>query len=412
MNTAGLLAPGTLGFVLLFPLYFIYHWLSLGGAIPRFLGGFVNEASLLVVLMLMATIAVSCLRPRSNVAAVTPADIVFAVFICFFATVVAAHAGLGSTPTVVRSHAASIGQLAAAYLVFRLFPYRSRGAWRLVAACFIVLSTLVLEAAYRDLLGLLLSGSDDSAAATYQGLARGYLMVAILALTGLRHALPRWLGYLLTLFVLFLIGARSEVAGAVILFTAFEIASSRAPWRVSLRVAVAIAFTSVAVWLNLDVLDEIFPENRLLFLLAQGTDDGSVSERQVLQGYAWSTIQAHPLMGDFGHYESLGGAGAYAHNLLSAWVDLGVVGLILIIAAFWVSVAGIIATATDTSDSAKQHRALCVALMALTVFLFAFAKNFTDPSLGVAVGSSAALYGDWSRRRRSRAVASAGGRFR
>jgi hypothetical protein len=400
---------GGMAFLILFPGYFVYHWLALGGVIPRVLGGFVNEASALVLLGLGTQFTIQLLGPHPKRPSWVGSDAAFLLFLCYFAAVVLLNAGLGNAPGVVRNHTASILQLAAVYFVFRTFPYRERTIWAIVMACFVGLSALVVEAASRDLIGLLRSGLNDDSAATHQGLARSYLGVAAIALMGIAGAPWRWLGYGLTLFVLFLIGARSEIAGAGVLFGTFEIARSRRPWRAAVLFVLTTAIAALLLWLNLEELDEAFPENRLIFLFLHGADDASVSDRQWMQERAWSAVVDSPVLGDFGHYEALEGAGAYAHNLLSVWVDLGVAGVLLMAAIVWSCVVDISALRPSPGQQLWTQRALCFGLLALALFLLAFAKNFTDPALGVAVGACAALR---SRQRQAEAAppaAAAGG---
>lgn len=392
MNNGSTPPMAGLAFLLLFPGYFVYHWLALDGAIPRSLGGYINEASILILLGFGAQFVLRLLRPQPHRSAWIASDAVFLVFLCYFAVVVLANAGLDRAPGVVRNHTASILQMAAVYLVFRSFPYGKRATWGVVLACFVGLSALVAEAASRDLVGLLQAGVHDDSAATYQGLARSYLVVGVIALSGLTRSVWRWPGYGLTLFILFLIGARSEIAGAIALFGTFEIALSRRPWRSTVALAIASSFLVLLVWLNLEWLDEAFPENRLIFLLVHGADDISVTDRQWMQEQAWAAVVSHPVLGDFGHYEALEGAGAYAHNLLSVWVDLGIVGVLLMAAIIGSCVLDLTAIARSTDPPITRQRALCLGLLAFALLLLAFAKNFTDPALGAAVGACAAMH--------------------
>jgi hypothetical protein len=68
-------------------------------------------------------------------------------------------------------------------------------------------------------------------------------------------------------------------------------------------------------------------DNRILELLdlSQST---SANKRHHLTVYAMQTIAAHPILGDYASYKP----GYYSHNVLSAWVDLGLFGFVYLLA--------------------------------------------------------------------------------
>lgn len=385
-----------IGFLLLFPAYFAYHWAALGNSLPLFAGGFVNEMSAFILLCVLVDtawhrLAGLRLRPQVN-----DVDLTFALFIAHFVLVVAVHTVAGTAPAVAHQHVATIVQLCAAYWVLRTFPYDDAGAGRLLKICFLVLSSLVLVSAYDDALSLLLASSDQAKAATYQGLARAYLLVAVLAVATIQRRTLRWLLATVSVFVLFLIGARSEVLAALISFVSFEVALSRGPialmaaWIGALAAGVAIMIA------NLDALQSYFPDNRLLYLLSVGLDDGSVSERLEYQALAWRVLQEFPIFGDYAHYAASGGPGAYAHNITSVWVDLGLFGLATYVA---VIVAALAACLRPRPRLARQdprlrrRQALCVAFLLQTVFFVAAAKSLNDICIATLAGVAGAYAG-------------------
>jgi O-antigen ligase len=206
------------------------------------------------------------------------------------------------------------------------------------------------------------------------------------------------------LFVLFLIGARSEIVGAVILFGVLEIVASRRPMHVALLVVVSIVLSAIVVLGELDTLFQFFPDNRFLALLLEGSGDASSAERALFQELAWRAVLDSPILGDYGHYEREVSAGAYAHNWLSAWVDLGLVGLLLFIVlhvmAAW-SAMFVYRTAAASSDVTRMlQSAMGIGLLTMVTVFNLMSKSFADTGLATATALLAALLAAHPVRRR------------
>ena len=391
-----------LPFLALFPGFFAYHWAALNGWTPLVLGGYVNEVSALVCVGFVLAWSISLLVGRRLAVHWTAVDTCFALFMAWFAATVLLHVLIASTPGVTKSHIASWVQLLACYLAVRhvsLELVRTPLLW--MAGLF---SVALLWAAQTDLLGLLLRGSDESSAATYQGLARAVLITAAFGLAGQRLRLIRWSGYMITLFVLFMVGARSEIVGAAILFGVLEVAASRRPMVTAMVVAASTALRAIVLFGALDTLSDFFPGSRFFALLMEGSGDASVVERASYQELAWQAVLESPMLGNYGHYEHVASSGAYAHNWLSAWVDLGLMGLLLFTAlhliAAW-SAALVYRSAAASGDSArKRQAALGIGLLAMVTVFNLVAKSFADPGLATATALLAALVGAYPFRRK------------
>jgi O-Antigen ligase len=398
-----------LPFLALFPGYFAYHWGALNGWTPLVLGGYVNEVSALVCVGFVLAWSISLLVGRRVTMQWTVVDTCFALFMVWFAANVLVNIMLVSAPGVTKSHTASCVQWLACYLAVRhvsLEFVRTTLLWMVG-----VFSIAVLWAAQTDLLALLLRGSDESKAATYQGLARALLITAAFGLGGQKSRLVRWSGYVVTLFVLFLVGARSEIAGAVILFCVLEVVASRRPMLAAMVVAASIALGALVVLGALDQLSEIFPDNRFLALLLEGSGDASAVERALYQELAWRAVLESPMLGDYGHYERAASVGAYAHNWLSAWVDLGLIGLLLFailhLVAAWAAVLVYRSAAASCDAATKRQVALGIGLLAMVTVFNLAAKNFADLGLATTTGLLAALVGAHRFRLRRTAPSSA-----
>lgn len=383
----------SLPFFALFPGYFAYNWAALNGWIGLVLGGYANEVSALVCVGFILALSISLIVGREISVRLNIVDACFALFMAWFGVTILFHLMIASAPGVTKNHVASWVQIMACYLAVRTLQFdivRMPLLWVTV-----IFTIAVLWAAQTDLLGLLLRGSNDSSAATYQGLARALLITSTFSLFGQRLLWVRWLGYLATLFILFLVGARSEIAGAAILFGVIEIGASRRPMRSALLATVGAAVAAILLLMAVDALAELFPDNRFIALLLEGSNDASAVERSIYAAMAWRAIQESPVLGDYGHYEYVASAGAYAHNWLSVWVDLGLVGLFLFV------LLHLIAARTATlnyrlailsgDSSRKRQAAFGVGLLTMVIIFNLLAKNFTDPGLATAGAFLAAM---------------------
>ena len=85
----------------------------------------------------------------------------------------------------------------------------------------------------------------------------------------------------------------------------------------------ATVLLTVFLKLHIDQLITSIPDNRILELLDL-SHSTSANKRHHLTMHAVQTIKAHPFLGDYASYAP----GYYSHNILSAWVDLGLFGFI------------------------------------------------------------------------------------
>ena len=377
-----------LPFVFIFPGFFAYHWIALNSWISLFLGGYVNEISAVVCLIyVLVRLAGLFLGERVRLQW-TLLEFCFALFMLWFAGVVFFHAVLMTSPSVTKNYIASCLQIVAFFLATRYVPLpQIRNILLVLTGIF---SIAVLWAAQTQDLILLLATSEQAGVATYQDLARAYLITAAFGLVFVRNRIFRWLGFFVVISVLFLIGARSEIVGAVIFFAVFETVNSENPVRVIFWAALFNILGIFIFFISFDALVDIFPDNRLLLLFVEGANDGSVKERFVNQDLAWIAISKNTFFGDYGHYEIESSAGAYAHNWLSVWVDLGAIGLLLFAIVFVVAIFTMVRFSRlvkfEKNRDLKKIFALGSGFMIVAIVFALFAKHFADPLLAIAIG--------------------------
>lgn len=390
-----------LPFLALFPGNFAYQWAAKNGWIPLFVGGYVNEVSLVVCAGVLVAKSLSSFLKNGQAVVWSSVDTYFALFMVWFAAVVLLNLALDHAQGTTKNLTGAWVQMLGCYLAMRLVPLDSLRKPLLWMA--FLFSAVVLWAAQSDQLATVFLSSENSNEATYQGLARAFLVTAAFGLCGIRRILIRLSGYIIALLVLFLIGARSEIFGALVLFTTYEVLVSYKPMRATILIVAVGSILGVVIGAELDNLTALFPDNRLLLLLVFGRDDGSYLERAVFNEWAWNAVQERPFRGNYGHYEKMASAGSYAHNWVSAWVDLGLIGVVLYLAVPTVAVFSVWRfrrTAVVTANLILQRNA-CIAIgfLAMVIVFGLAAKTFADPGLATAAGFVAALSTNFRRQR-------------
>jgi hypothetical protein len=371
-------------FLLLLPGFFLYHTAIARGLIPAFLGGLSGTVGAALAPILLA------LYLWTN-------PLISRVGLLFWVI-------MGLTGVVTVGH----------FLVGRFADDSEVFLWASVAAAlsitlFVIGNKLPLES--QTFLNLCLAGlalmvatsflfSEDSAfytvrtsglaeaedVSTHQGFAHSIAVVSIVLIAGYS---PNWLVQLAILSAalagVFLSGARTELIllliSSVLMFVSQGIARRQFINRVilsSLLIATAFfAFIS---------LEEV-ASNRMLGLLDLG-EDQSVRMRSVLNAEAWETIKANPFFGDYMVYAQgvAGGVGSYAHNLLSAWVNLGLVGFLLYCTTLGAMLVVVVRGATIDCGGDRSWWRLSTLMAVYVVVGMIFSKVYVWPMFGFACG--------------------------
>lgn len=310
---------GAAAFVCVFPGFWLYHAFVALGFIPPVLRGY----SVAIAAMVFPLLALGYARHASGGRA-SLMDAVFFTVVGAWLLFTASQFLAGATPAIVQSHLGSIPQWLSLYLIARLLDVDDP-AFRLVCRISLALMTVVvltnLSAGSFALESNTVPIEERVSVATYQDFALIYLTTALFCAIQLRATVARaWL-YSLAIAVLFMIGARTEFAAVLVAVVILE-------WCLARRRAAIVVLTllfALIVGLVLQVLIEVSPENRVVELITRPSDDSSVQERLFMLESALRTIENNPLSGNFASYPP----GEYAHNVLSAWVDLGLAGLLV-----------------------------------------------------------------------------------
>lgn len=368
-------AVAIFAFFLLFPGFFFYHTLLGLGVMGAFVGGFFAPASLLVVLPL---IYMYLMRIRRDPNRLTKLDIAFGIFLAYFFTVVAANAALGSKMLHVAHHILGILFLLNVFLIYKAIDFSGREFRRIGLLSLMAMSAIVFSFSIDGVfyLGALGMAKDANSLATYQGFSRSYLFTFVPIIAYTRSPWLRMLLYCIGAPTLFFNTARSEFIALLFLIPIIEFYHSRN----KLIVAFVFAVLLITTKAYLDDIIALLPHNRILELLdlSQST---SANKRHHLTVYAIQTINEHPFIGDFGSYTP----GLYAHNVLSAWVDLGFVGVAYLMAM--ITIPALVMFIREYFSSRNYFQFLLpFSLASITILLLLTSHFFTDMLIGATLG--------------------------
>lgn len=363
-------------FFLLFPGFFYYHTLLGTGTTGAFLGGYFSPISIAYMLPLAF---VYYRRLRLDPRRLSAIDMHYGLFNAYFLAVIVVNAAAGANRAIVVNHVVCILFMVNTFIMFSFIDFEHRQFRLMALASVAAMSAIAFSFSVNGVfyLGGLGIARDAESLATYQGFARSYLMT-FLPLVAYTRSLPlRLLLYAVGAATLFVNTARSEFAALLFAIPIIEFYFSRHKL-IFLGLAVTIG---MSIYLHLDDIIAALPESRILELvdLSHST---SANKRHHLTVYARQTIAAHPLLGDYASYAP----GYYSHNVLSAWVDLGLFGFVYVLAITIVPAIPMFIK-EYFAGRRRPEFILGFSLACCTALLLISSHYFTDMLIGATLGA-------------------------
>jgi hypothetical protein len=365
-----------LAFLLLFPGFFFYHFLLGTGKIRAFLGGYFAPVSLVFALPLVFLYIRQIKRDPKRL---LQSELYFGVFLAFFFIVVAVNAANGANQAIVTGHVLMIMYMVNTLITFKLIDFAQPEFRYPAMLCLLGMSAIIIVysvgGVFRmDVLGL---AEDPASLSTYQGFARSYL-VTFLCVIAFTRSLPlRALLYVTGAVSLFLNTARSEFVALLFAIPIIEFYFARR----KLLFIVVLASLAALVSMNFDLLLDQVPNTRILELLDLSHSTSAIA-RHRLTNLAMQTISSYPILGDYASYAP----GYYSHNILSAWVDLGIFGFVYLLAILILPATSMFITGYFSKHDCGDF-VLGFALACVTMLLLAKSHYFTDMLIGATLGT-------------------------
>lgn len=375
-----------IGTFLLYPGFFFYHFLVATGGVPPFLGGFYGVVTGLMLPVLILFFVYGVYRKHIRI---NRLDVVFfllclycLLWACIYKVFGSDYQGGGDI--FVHSISGVFIWMVNYILFRRVESIQRRGLLLLLLSGFWMLGVAwgnevaggYIARNFADL-------SVQDVIASYQGFARSAVVLLFILMAWVAK---RWLMvvYYMGLVLLFLLSARSEFVGFFVV--GFVIVTMRLGVRKYLLLASPVFIFGFFVLL--DAAYDFGRSSRILGLMDLQADT-SLANRMEMNSRALSSILEHPFIGDYGAYIVGGGIGDYAHNMLSAWVDFGLIGFIafsyLLLSAIHISTGAVRRNAFDDKALIGFSFALFGLILAI------FAKSMFFPLFAAGWGASAGL---------------------
>jgi hypothetical protein len=364
-----------LAFLLLFPGFFFYHSALGLGYMGAFAGGYFTPAALALALPLLFAYAHQLRRSGGP----APGELAFFGFLLYMGAIWVVQVAAGANGTITRSHLLFLLDAVVVFIIFRLLDVRAVSLQRAALASLLLMSAIVFTFAQDGVfyLGNLGLARDPESVATYQGFSRSYLFVYLVVSVRLQSRSARLALYLLAGATLYVNGARSEFVAMLSSVPLLELYRARQ----RARLLGLLCVVGLVVKLALVYGTQYLPENRTLELLDL-SQSSSATLRHQLNVQALETIANYPLQGNYASYEP----GSYAHNILSAWVDLGLFGFLALVALLlWPLQRLLVQCFLQRNTGQDVELPLC--LCCTTVLLLLGSHHYHDMLIAATLGS-------------------------
>ena len=315
----------TIFFIMYFPSFLIYHFLLAYEIIEPFLGGYLVLTTL--ILFIPSILSLISFK-RKTIVAFSLEDKLFYIFLIFFSLMLVINFIKGANEIIVLQHILVIIEFAVVYLIFRYINLIDKKIFFLSYLIVFSFPFLVLPVVDKF-------NGDIKFIATYQDIGFFYIIITMILLVNIKKSYTRFFIYICCLLYLYLLGARSEFAFMFIIFFLNELYLSKKKFLFLFIFLVILILILLFISVNFDKIIEVMPDSRIKYIFISGLElDQSQVERNQLLNEGLDTINNYWIFGNYASYNP----GYYIHNILSVWVDLGIIGfsfiLFLIITPF------------------------------------------------------------------------------
>ncbi|QTP58977.1 hypothetical protein HNO53_09835 [Billgrantia antri] len=321
-----------IGFFVLFPGFILYHTLVAMGMMPAVLGGLFGVVSVLMFIVYCALLPSQLFVLSSATRGYALVTLSFFVYVLLWSAV---NYGL-TGGSVMQAALVQTVETLVLWLVLFLLGYRvpldsprlTRAFW---IAFVLIAGYLALHVATtgqwmffaRRMIEVEAEVGDS--VSTYQGYARSALVLLVFLIAVSERAVVRAALIVVGAFVMFVLGARSELYAFLALSALLLMLWAGMSVKYMLTL---LAVVGVLMALVVSQFEALSGSRQLQIFDLSGTS--SWLARQNLGQRAVEQILSSPVLGRFGgHIASAEVTGGYAHSMLSAWVNYGLLGFTL-----------------------------------------------------------------------------------
>ncbi len=224
--------------------------------------------------------------------------------------------------------------------------------------------------------------STSDSISTYQEFGRSALIASLILLSMTKQVGRYLFVYLVSIFVLFILGARSEFVG--LCFSGFLVFLIK--FRLSLLRVLQLSSIIILGAIFISQVYEKLLGGRSIQLFNM-SKDVSWQGRKSLEQLGLNHIEENPILGYFAGYIIDGGAtGAYVHSILSVWASFGLLPFVLYTLLCFIPLLYCIQFALKNKNQSDKFY-LCLSLSLVIILLILFSKSifWLIPSLAWGV---------------------------
>ena len=376
-------------FFALFPGFFFYETLAGLDYIPPIFGGLFGWLSVIVFPILLINYIYNIAKYKKSWNAI---NIIFFLILTYSVIVsiigfIYGRFALGHREMLVWSLSGVLFNINM-YILANSVPLESKKFvkyiyYSLFLMCFIALLNVGDTGSFY----LQENSANKEAIATYQGFARSIAVIALVSIALANGFLMFAVAVFIGVLALFLNGARTEfvcffVAVIVLAFARFGILKT-----LSLGTAFMVLVVLGGYGLTVTEYEKFVGNNRNLQLFDLGNAT-SAQARHHLNEFAIRTIFENPILGDYASYLSISkisGIGSYAHNILSAWVNLGIIGFIGYVVIALLMIFAIVKNWKKIKKGSAVWN-LMIAFSSFSIVAMIFSATYSYMVFGLAVG--------------------------
>lgn len=304
-------------FIMYFPSFLIYHIFLAYDIITPFLGGY---SIIITLILFVPTLKLLINFNKRVVCLFDKKDIFFYSFLIYFLIILVFNFIKGKNETILLEHGIMILEFLVVYLIFRTFNLTDKKVLIFSYLIFFIVPFFILNVLNKF-------QGNVKYIATYQDIAFFYSIILILLLVNTEKFYKRYFIYILSFVFLYLLGSRSEFVFLFLIFflNEFYISKNRLLFFMVLFSVCMIG--CMVLFFNFDKIIETLPDSRVKYIISTGLSlDGSNIERNQFFDAGLQVINNNVIFGAYASYKS----GNYIHNIFSAWVDLGIIGFVVI----------------------------------------------------------------------------------
>lgn len=316
-------------FILLFPGFFFYHFLIGKGFINPFLGGYFG---VIAVVLLLPLAVLNIKQPVKNLdlALLSYFLIIFLIFLVSFTQYSLGNPSGFFEEMFYWSLSGLLFNVVSFFIACRIdIKLVAKIGFLLILIMSVVVFTNIGE--YGIFYVKKEAAEHSEFVATYQGFARSIVVPLLISCAFYYQKSKKfYVLFLLGSMALFLNGARTEFTIFLLSFFFIFLIYSVTNFKNAIRLIALVCFLFLLIINTIEFL----PDSRMFQLINLVTSSSGQARLEQIT-FGLKIISDYPIFGNYGHYTVLGGIGKYPHNIISAWVNLGILGMILYLLLFF-----------------------------------------------------------------------------